>query len=95
MTNTAQWGVLVGSLLPPLAAWLQRQTWPKELNAAIFLAGCMAAATATSYIDRSTWSWDQWIQTALWVIGSGLGSYHALWKPTGVIAKARAIGPVK
>lgn len=93
MTNSAQWGVLVGSILPPVAAWLQKQKWPPTLNAAVFLAACLIAATATSYVDQKTLTGDEWIQTVIWVVGSGLASYHAIWKPTGIIDAARKLTP--
>lgn len=96
MSSTAQWGAVVGATLPVFVAWLQRQNWPAGIDAAVFLAACFAAASVTNYVDHSeSWNWDAWVQTTIWVSGSALATFHALWKPIGAIAKARAVGPLK
>lgn len=94
MTNTELWAAVVGALLPPLLALLQKSSWSPKVQGALFALASAAASAVTTAIDHSHWNWSQWGTTLAWIVGTALVTFTTFWRPTGVIDDARALGPI-
>lgn len=95
VSNLVTWAALVGVLLPPAVALLQKAKWPPLAQSAVFAAGCVAASFIVAWLDQSSWNWSAWRTTLLTIIGASLALFKLYWKPAGAIDLARASGPIK
>jgi len=93
--DVLSWAALVGVVLPPFVALLQKDGFSNLVNSIIFGAACIAASFATSALEQDNWNWAEWRTTLLTIIGAGLALYKLYWSPGGVVALGRATGPIK
>lgn len=83
MDNTASVSLMVGAILPPLIAVINRKSWSSEVKGLFALAICIIAAAAVAWWER-TLDWHNLRQTIPLVIAAAFGLYHTLWKPSGI-----------
>jgi hypothetical protein len=92
--DLGSWAALVGIVLPPLAALLQRDHWPDWVNSVIFAAAVIVASVVYGIVRfGDSFTWTAWEGTLLAVVVWGIFTYKTFWRPgtSSVIAKVRAI----
>ena len=83
MSNLTMWSALVGALMPPVVAVVNRPTWRGWQKGAVTVAACAVAAAGTAYLN-GTFSGADLTQSVLIVAGTTLGAYRLFWHPTGI-----------
>jgi hypothetical protein len=96
LSNAAQWAALVGVVMPPLVALIQKEHWSDFVNSIVFGAACIGASFLVAWLDhQSDWTWANWRTSVLTIVFAGLAMYKLYWKPAGTIELARRGGPVR
>lgn len=75
--------VLIGVVLPPLIAIVNRVRWAPQLKAVTALAVCLVTALLVRVLQGPV-DFADWRNTALVVTVSALASYRLLWSPSGI-----------
>lgn len=88
--SIAMWGLIVGFLMPPIIAVLNRQNWPSATKAVCAFITCLVAAAGTAYLAGDLKNESDYVTAALTVFGAAMLTYHQWWKPSGIAPKIEA-----
>jgi hypothetical protein len=83
MDDLTMWSLLVGVLLPPLVAVVNREHWMAAVKGLVTVGSSIAAGGVTAYLGGAL-TGGTWLHAALVVAVAAVGSYHAWWKPTDI-----------
>lgn len=85
--------VVVGTVLPILVGLVTRVTTRESVKAWLLAGLTVAGAFITTYVnDPSAFDFFQAVLTAIVSFMTSVAFYYGLWKPTGVAARAQAVG---
>lgn len=84
MTDLNMWAMIVGFLLPPIVAVIQRPTWTASARTVITALVCLVVAFVTVFLQGNVHSGRQLVTTALLVLVTSIATYRGFWKPSGV-----------
>jgi hypothetical protein len=95
--DLAYWlGLLTSVVLPVLVGLVTTKVTSAGTKAVILLALSVLNGFLVELGDHgSNWSWGTAAVLALVTFGTGVLTHFGLWKPTGVSAKAQALGTKK
>lgn len=83
LTDLEMWSALVGALLPPVVALVNRSTWPKAWRLAMAVVCCLVAAGITCWV-RGELNHDSYAHSVLLVLTATLATYHWAWRPSTI-----------
>ncbi len=83
MTDLEMWSLLVGFLLPPAIALIQRKSWSDGIRALVAFAACVVAALGTCYFNGSL-DGKSLVSAILTVVVTAIATYKGFWHKTGV-----------
>lgn len=84
MTETAQWSLIIGTLLPLLIAVLQRPSFKPWMRTAVMAVVCTGGALVNVDLDGSFGSARGVIAQVLLVISAAVLFHEHVWKTLGV-----------
>jgi hypothetical protein len=85
MSNLQNWTLLVGALLPPLIAFIQRPGWSDRVRSVITVVVCVIVGAVATYLEGDGLQWDgDLIGASLRVLLAAQATYIAFWKPTRI-----------
>lgn len=88
-SNLAQISALVGTFLPLLIAFIQREHWRNSIRTAVGVLACAVAAVVTAYVDGKL-NLNDLATSAFYIFTLTKVTYVAVWKPVGVTPKIEA-----
>jgi hypothetical protein len=82
-SDAASWALIVGVLLPPFVAVVQRPNWAPRWRTLVMLAVAVLDGLGTAYFA------DQWhgatpAALVALAVASISAAYHGLWQPSGI-----------
>lgn len=86
VTNLAMWAIVVGSLTPPVVAFVNRLLGTKNASwerPAIMIGFAIVDGVGTAYFQGSL-TGQRFLQAALIAGVAIIAAYQGVWKPTGV-----------
>jgi len=83
MTDAEMWAMVVGFLLPPVIAVLQKSSASEYLKTTLAFAVCMLAAMGNIYVTGE-YEGKKMVTVALITLVSAISTYKGFWKPTGI-----------
>jgi hypothetical protein len=88
MEDLQNWTLLIGALLPPLIAFIQRPGWSNRARAIVTVVVCVAVGFVGTYLEGDGLQWDgDLVGACLRVLLAAQATYIAFWKPTQVAPK--------
>lgn len=99
MTTLAMWQLIIGTLVPPVIAVVQRPHFPGWLRVFIMLVLSVAASIVVLAV-RNELDMTNWLHTAGLVVLGAIAAYHGIWKPSGIapsieVATTPPLSPIK
>lgn len=85
--SVAMWGAIVGFLMPPVIAALNRRGWSSSAKAVCAFVACLIAAAATAFFAGDLDNVSDYATAALTVFGAAMVTFHQWWKPSGIAPK--------
>jgi hypothetical protein len=89
VNDLAMWSLIVGALLPPVVALVQRPTWLPWVRSVVTVGACIIAGGATAWFSGSL-TGPFTITSILLILTSALATYKGFWKPTEIAPKIEA-----
>lgn len=83
------WAALVGFLMPPVIAVVNRPTWQPWIRAVVAVAANLVAGGMTAYLTGYLHGVSI-IHAVLVVLFAALGSYRVFWQPSKIVPKIEA-----
>lgn len=82
-------GIIIGALMPPLIAVVQRSNWPKGARVAVAVVTSILVGLATTYAAGQLADVEMTVSSVLMVvslvIAASQTAFNSLWKPAGVV----------
>lgn len=85
-SNLALYAAVIGSLLPLVIAFIQREHWSSQIRSLVAFAAVFVAGLGTAYFDGD-FTTKGVVGAILIVFTTARTTYAALWQPTGVAQK--------
>jgi hypothetical protein len=85
--NVAMWSAIVGFLLPPAIAMVNRHAWSSTTKAIVAFVFCMIAAAGTTFFAGDLDKEGDLATAALTVFGAAIGTYRSFWQTSGIAPK--------
>jgi hypothetical protein len=83
MDNTVTFAAIVGFLVPPAVAVINREKWSSQVKGVIAFLVCLLAAIGTAWYEQSV-EWNDLRKVLPIVFGAAILTYHQFWKPSGI-----------
>ena len=81
--NLQMWNLIIGFLLPIVVAFLTQRHWSSAAKSIVMFLSSIVAAVVTVYI-QGDFTGKRFIDSALLIMVTAIGTYHGFWKPTEV-----------
>lgn len=86
MSAAQMWALVIGMVLPPVVALVQRDTFPSPVKVAIMLAVAVVDGLGSAYFTGQFHGATP--LTAILVAAVAIGTaYQSIWRPLGVTAR--------
>lgn len=77
------WQLIIGALVPPVIAVVQRPKFPGWARVAIMLVIAVVASVVVLAV-QSDLDFHNWSRTVGLVIVGAIAAYHGIWQPSGI-----------
>ena len=84
MDTQTQWAIVVGFVLPMVIPIITQSHWTSQVKSIVAFALMLAAAVGTAAVQGKL-NTAQLVPTMLYVMGTAIASYRALWRPIGAV----------